>query len=134
MRSPTKPRFESRLSWVAGLAVSLLSLAIYVLTLAPTVSFIDSGELITVGVQGGIAHPPGYPLYSLLAVIGARLPFSDPAFGVNFVSAVGGALAVGLFYALVYEILRHHLHLPGSALSTPPPAPGAGGLTVPADG
>src|SRR2546427_10945496 len=114
MRSPDRLNLESRLPWLAGVGVSLLSLAVYVLTLAPTVSFIDSGELITVGVQAGIAHPPGYPLYSLLAVIGARLPFSDPAFGVNLVSAVAGALAVGLFYALVYEIVCHHLRLPGS--------------------
>ena len=85
LRLLNEQSLESRLSWLVGLAVSLLALGVYVLTLAPTVSFIDSGELITVGVQAGIAHPPGYPLYSLLAVVGARLPFSDPAVGVNLV-------------------------------------------------
>src|SRR5437867_794352 len=123
MRLLNRLSLESRLSWLVGLGVSLLALAVYVLTLSPTVNFIDSGELIAVGVQAGIAHPPGYPLYSLLAVIGARLPFGDPAVGVNLISAVAGALAVGLFYALVYEIASHHLHLPGSAPASPSPSP-----------
>src|SRR5205814_10502676 len=62
----------------------------------------------------------------------------DPSVGVNLVSAVAGALAVGLFYALVYEIVRHHLQLPGSALSSPSSSLSASrrakGLTVPANG
>ena len=81
------PSLAVRLPWLAGLGISLLSLAVYILTLSPAVNFIDSGELITVGVQAGIAHPPGYPLYTLLTIIGAALPFSDPAVGVNLVSA-----------------------------------------------
>src|SRR5438105_237041 len=98
MRLLNSVNSESRLSWVAGLGVSLLALVVYVLTLSPTVNFIDSGELITVGAHAGIAHPPGYPLYTLLTIVGAALPFSDPAIGVNLVSAAAGALAVGLFY------------------------------------
>ena len=34
---------------------------IYLLTLAPAVGFIDSGELSTVALSLGIAHPTGYP-------------------------------------------------------------------------
>jgi hypothetical protein len=36
---------------------------VYVQTLAPTVSFFDSGELIAAAYTLGVAHPPGYPLY-----------------------------------------------------------------------
>lgn len=111
-RLMTAPRSQTRAPWLVGLGVSLFALVIYIITLSPTINFIDSGELITVGVTAGIAHPPGYPLYTLLSIIGARLPFSDPAVGVNLVSAVSGALAVGLFYALLYELIRHHLRPP----------------------
>src|SRR5207253_11523779 len=103
------PGPRANLPWLAGVSVSLLSLVIYILTLSPTVNFIDSGELVTVGATAGIAHPPGYPLYTLLIILGGALPFSDRAVGVNLVSALAGALAVALFYALVYEIIRHHL-------------------------
>jgi hypothetical protein len=99
---------ESRLPWLVGLGVSLLSLVIYFVTLSPTVNFIDSGELITVAATGGIAHPPGYPLYTLLTILAAALSFGNVAVGVNAVSALAGALAVGLFYALVYKLVRHH--------------------------
>jgi hypothetical protein len=97
--------------WV-GLAVSGVALAAYLLTLSPTVNFLDSGELITVGATAGVAHPPGYPLYTLLTILFAAPPLGDTAVRVNLISALAGALAVGLFYALVYETLRHHVHAP----------------------
>ena len=85
----------ARLPWLAGWGVSLIALLLYGTPLSPTVNFIDSGELITAGAIAGIVHPPGYPLYTLLTIGGAHLPFGDPAVGVNLVSALGGALAVG---------------------------------------
>src|SRR5262249_39665379 len=112
---------KSRLPLQAGIAVSLLALVGYILTLSPTVNFIDSGELITVAATGGIAPPPGYPLYTLLTIIGAALSFGNVAVGVNLVSALSGAAAVGAFYALLYELLRHHFE--SRPLATPPSAP-----------
>ena len=85
----------------AGLAVGVLALVLYLLTNSPTVNFTDSGELITVAWAGGIAHPPGYPLYTLLAALAVRLPFGDPAWRVNLVSVLFAAAAVSLFYGLV---------------------------------
>src|SRR5690242_19090402 len=114
----TDASLTARLPMLVGVGVSLLSLVVYMITLSPTVNFIDSGELITVGVRAGIAHPPGYPLYTLLAILGGALPFSDRAVGVNLISALAGALAAGLFYALVYETIAHYLRAPEPALST----------------
>ncbi|MEX0906869.1 MAG: DUF2723 domain-containing protein [Gemmatimonadota bacterium] len=48
---------------VAGAAVFFL----YWLTLAPTAAFWDAGEYITVAHVMGIAHPPGNPLFVMLA-------------------------------------------------------------------
>jgi Protein of unknown function (DUF2723) len=129
MRPPNRAGLESRASLLAGLGVGLLSLLAYVLTLSPTVNFIDSGEFIAVGAQAGIAHPPGYPLYTLLTVLGAALPFSDRAVGVNLISALSGALAVGLFCALVYEIVRHHLQSPRQTAPARPPTARRSGQT-----
>jgi hypothetical protein len=41
-------------------------LVVYVLTLSPSIAGGDSGELVAEGCTLGIAHPPGYPLFTLL--------------------------------------------------------------------
>jgi hypothetical protein len=84
----------------AGLAVIL-----YTITCSPTVNFTDSGELITVAWTGGIAHPPGYPLYTMLGSVFIHLPLGNPAWRMNILSALFAALAVGLFYLLITETL-----------------------------
>ncbi|HET9494099.1 MAG TPA: DUF2723 domain-containing protein [Chloroflexia bacterium] len=89
----------------AGLALGLLALGLYLLTNSPTVNFTDSGELIAVAWTGGIAHPPGYPLYTLLGSLAIRLPFGDPAWRMNLLSVLFAAAAVSLFYGLVANTL-----------------------------
>ena len=60
---PRKP--DRRDLLVAGL-VALAAETVYLLTLAPTVTAEDSGELITAAYTLGVAHPPGFPLWCLL--------------------------------------------------------------------
>lgn len=58
---------QGRGQLVVGWLLALFASAIYLLTLAPTVSFWDCGEFITTNYQLSIGHPPGAPLYQLLA-------------------------------------------------------------------
>ncbi|MEL7059120.1 MAG: DUF2723 domain-containing protein [Acidobacteriota bacterium] len=85
---------------------SAASLALYVWTLAPTVTFKDSGELIVAALHWGVPHPTGYPLWTFLAGLFARLPLGSGAWEVNLFSAVCAALAVGLTTALAHRTLR----------------------------
>ena len=55
-------QFTKTMPWLISLFVFVLSL----LAGARTVSDADHAEFATVAFYGGIAHPPGYPLYSLL--------------------------------------------------------------------
>ena len=64
----------------------LVDFIVYFLTLAPTVQFIDSGELAVVCKTLGIAHPTGYPLYTLLGRLFSLLPLKDIIFRVSFMS------------------------------------------------
>ncbi|MBN1578289.1 MAG: DUF2723 domain-containing protein [Chitinispirillaceae bacterium] len=75
---------------VAGVACLsfLINFLFYLLTLAPTVTFEDSGELITAAFHLGIPHEPGYPLFTLLGRIFSMLPFGTIAWRVNFMSAL----------------------------------------------
>jgi hypothetical protein len=89
----------------AGLfAIALLS---YILTLAPSVValFDDSLEFQLVTYQLGIAHPTGYPLYTLLGKLFTLLPIGNVAYRVNLMSAVFGAGAVALLYLLILRLM-----------------------------
>jgi len=90
-----KPAFSK--SWI-GLAVFLASFSVYCLTLSRTVRFVDSGELAWVSYSLGIAHPTGYPLYTLLSHLFTFIPFFEPIVRINLFSAlVTTASAAGFF-------------------------------------
>jgi hypothetical protein len=85
---------------------SLLALILYLQTLAPSVAalFDDSLEFPLVAHRLAIAHPTGYPLYTLLAKLFASGPWQNVAWGVNLLSAVAGTLAVGLVYLIARRV------------------------------
>ena len=76
------------------------ALGLYLRTLAPSVAelFDDSLEFQLVGYKLAIAHPTGYPLYTLLLKAFTLLPIGEVAGRTNLSSAVLAALAVALVY------------------------------------
>jgi hypothetical protein len=102
------------------MAVAAAGLAVYFRTLAPTVTLIDSGELAVAARDLGVAHPPGTPLWVLLAHPATRLPWSNVAARVAATSAVFAALAAGLMVLVAREALL--LAFAGSRAPDEPPA------------
>jgi tetratricopeptide (TPR) repeat protein len=101
-------RFFRRTDWAAFGMVLAAALGVYTWTLAPTVSLEDSGELIVAAQYLGVPHPPGYPIWTLgswfFQWIFSFMTFHghpNPAWGVNFFSAVTGAGACALLALLV---------------------------------
>lgn len=88
--------------FIAG-SLFVISLLLYLTTLAPSVValFDDSLEFQLVAYQLGIAHPTGYPLYTLLGKIFTFLPAGNIAFRINLMSAVFGAATVALVYLVI---------------------------------
>lgn len=92
----------NRYNSILSFAVFLFSGFFYLLTLCPTLSFIDSGELAAVCTTLGIAHPTGYPLYTLLGRLFSFLQFGQPIYRLILMSAFWAALTnVILFFSLV---------------------------------
>ena len=89
-------------AWVAPVAAFVCLLVLYVATLAPSVMGGDSGELTAAALTGGVPHPPGYPLFAILARVFAALPLGhSPAWRVNLLSATSTAAAAALVCATV---------------------------------
>ena len=77
-------------------AAALGPLALYVATLPRTVVLEDDGLFLMAGASLGVAHPPGYPLYTLVCHLFMQLPFATPAVSGHLSSAVPGALACAM--------------------------------------
>jgi tetratricopeptide (TPR) repeat protein len=101
----TDQRQTSRIRVACALFVFVASLLIYARTLAPTVTLVDSGELIVAARSLGVAHPPGFPLYVLLAHIATLVPIGSVAVRVNFASAFFACLACVVVALVVIEAM-----------------------------
>ncbi|HHG85246.1 MAG TPA: DUF2723 domain-containing protein, partial [Bacteroidetes bacterium] len=77
--------------------LAMLAGLIYLLTLAPGITHTDSGELATVASTLGIAHPTGYPLWTMLGWLFTRIPGIPAAWLLNFMSLLFVAGSVYLF-------------------------------------
>lgn len=85
------------LSWIIP---ALFGAAVYSTTMCRTVYVGDSGEFSLVFKTLGIAHPPGYPLFTLLGNVFVSLTtFFPPAFSANLFSLL---IAVAVLPILVH--------------------------------
>lgn len=92
-------------SWIVSrriiaFATSLIALGVYLLTIAPDVTWanaaLDGVELVTASATLGIPHPPGYPTYVVLGKVFSWLPMGSVAFRYNLFSALTIAGAAGM--------------------------------------
>jgi hypothetical protein len=90
-----------------ALVIAGICLAVYLLTLSPTVGFIDSGELAAVACTLGVAHPTGYPLFTLLGRLFVMLPLPwEEIVRLNLLAALLCAASVFVFFRLSLVILE----------------------------
>jgi hypothetical protein len=94
----------------------LLLLSSFIITAAPSIYTVDSSELSSAAYTLGIAHPPGYSFYILLAHLWGNIPFSEHyAYRLNLFSAISLSLACLLLYQVLVKLLKKPLV---SAVST----------------
>ena len=93
----------------AGVAGGLV-FALYWLTLSPTTAFWDTSEYIATGYVLGIPHPPGNPLFVILARAWSVIltPLGLPvATSINLFSAFMSAAAHAMWFLVTHHILRY---------------------------
>lgn len=92
---------------IAAAAAFLVSLVVYLRTIAPTVSFWDCGEFIACSYLLAIPHPPGAPFYLLLGRLASMIPWTaDIGLRVNLLSAVVTALTIMLTYLIIVRLIK----------------------------
>lgn len=80
---------------------------LYIHNLSRSVYGGDVGDMVTAASVLGVAHPPGYPLFTLLGFILTRVHFISPAFMVGLISAVSGAISVIIFFLISLKITKN---------------------------
>ncbi len=89
-------------AFLAGTA----ALTAYLLTVLPGVGFIDGGELATVACTLGIAHPTGYPLFTLLGWVFSRLPLAHAEIArLNVMAAILCSAAAGTLVLVFRRVI-----------------------------
>ncbi len=81
-------------------------LIVYLWSMPRTVVLEDDGFFILAAWFNGIAHPPGYPLFTTLGHFASQVPFFTPAMRVHFLSAVFGALSCVVLWLIIYQLIR----------------------------
>ena len=99
---------KSNLKHILAALSGIVCLVIYILTMHPTVGFIDSGELAAVVYTFGVPHPTGYPLFLLLGFIVSHLPLGGSViYRLNMLSAIESIAAVIVTYYSAIMLLNY---------------------------
>ncbi|MDI6781284.1 MAG: DUF2723 domain-containing protein [bacterium] len=94
------------IEYLWGIFIFLGVLGCYLHLLPPTVTFSDSGDFIVCAYTLGIAHPTGYPTWTMLGHILTWLPLSNIGMRVTLLSCISGALAVMLIYFCLLKLTK----------------------------
>ncbi len=101
MQSELRPPYR----WAA--ATGAVVMAIYIATLAPTTAFWDTSEYIAAAKVLGIPHPPGNPLFTLMAHVWGLLPLAASyAARINLFAAATSAATAALWFLVAERWLR----------------------------
>jgi hypothetical protein len=112
---PSPDRLREVVPRLGSFVLALVALAVYLVQCPSVTGDKDSPEFTIVLALNGVAHPTGYPLYTILGHFFAQMVHAFGAtwaYASNAWSAVGGALAVYFLHRLALAL-------------TPGAAPGA---------
>jgi hypothetical protein len=105
---------------IAALAVFLL----YFFTIAPSTAMWDTGEYMAAAKVLGLPHPPGNPLFVLVAHVFGAFPLpGNYAQHINTMAALCSALSAGFWFLVTERVLAGWLgkgwqRITGAALAT----------------
>jgi hypothetical protein len=107
VRPATVPHTVEAPPYLMAAGVSVAALVLYILTLAPTTQFWDTSEYIAAAYTLGIPHPPGNPLFVIMAHAWGLIPFvASYAQRINLFAAATSAISAGCWFLVGERWLR----------------------------
>ena len=98
--------YNKKINFFFALASLITSFLAYLLTMADTVPYWDSGEFIATSYILGVPHPPGSPLFLLIGKLFTLIPISaDIAFRMNIFSPLISAATISLLFFICNEFI-----------------------------
>jgi hypothetical protein len=93
---------------IAGWVSFLIAAFVYLLTIEPTVSYWDCGEFITCAYKLEVGHPPGAPLFILMAKIISLLApnTAKVAMTINAMSALMSAFTIMFLFWTITHLAK----------------------------
>ena len=96
---------DSKLDRFLPFALFISGFSIYLFSSAPALApYRDMGEMVSVSKTLGVAHPPGYPAYTLIGKMFTQIPLANQSYRLNLASVVGGALSGLLLYLVLLRL------------------------------
>lgn len=92
------------------LSILFFVLAIYIPGISHSVYGADSGDIILASWFGGVAHPPGYPLNTMIGWLFTHLPYAaSVVYKAGVMSAFLQALTIGLIFLLTDRLVKNKI-------------------------
>ncbi len=92
---------------IVAVAVLVVSAVTYLMTIEPTASFWDCGEFIASSYKLEVGHPPGNPVFQLIARFFTMFAGAEhAAVAVNAMSAICSALTIFLLYLTIVFLAK----------------------------
>ncbi|OGD97557.1 hypothetical protein A3A49_02900 [Candidatus Curtissbacteria bacterium RIFCSPLOWO2_01_FULL_38_11b] len=86
----------------------LFLFALYSVGVSPSVYGGDSGDIILASWFGGVAHPPGYPLQTMIGWVFTHLPYqATVAYKANLLAAFLMAITIVLFFFILNKLTKN---------------------------
>jgi len=105
--SPAELTVPERPPYLMAAGVVIGAMILYILTLAPTTQFWDTSEYIAAAYTLGIPHPPGNPLFVLMAHVWGLIPWAAGyAQRINLFAAATSAVSAGCWFLICERWLR----------------------------
>ncbi|HAW49675.1 TPA: hypothetical protein DCX16_01805 [bacterium] len=93
------------MSDIIAVLVFFSAFIIYLLTLWPTIPFHDCGDMVSSAYLLGIAHPTGYPLFSIIGKFWiTTIPFGNIAYRMNALSSLFASLTCMMVYFITLKL------------------------------
>jgi hypothetical protein len=106
MATSTPLELDHRPTYKAAAAVTLVTLVLYLLTLAPSTAMWDTSEYIAAAYTLGLPHPPGNPLFVIIGRVFSILPIaSTVAIRINILAAICSAVSAGMWFLVTERVL-----------------------------